>query len=307
MTNNQSNSLYEMIKRLFHFLKLFLTNLIWSDRIYISRKYLQKVGVKLNLKNPKTFTSKIQWLKLNDKNPIYSKCADKYLVRDFVEKKIGKKYLIPLITSSKNADKINFNKLPKKYIIKCNHGSGMNIIVKNNKMNKFDEWEDFDEKKIKKILKAWMRKNFYHINREWEYKNITRRVVIEELIYDESGNDGLNDYKFHCFNGKPMYIQTFFNRIEGVKENWFDTKWNLIDLYYLSSVKADVKKPKNLNQLLQIAKKLSEEFNYVRVDLYTTNNNIYFGELTFRPYGGFMNFVSKRWDKILGDLLNLKR
>lgn len=305
MTNKQSNSPFVFIKKPLRFLKLVLTNLIWSDRIFVSRKYQKKVGVKLDFKNPQTFSSKIQWLKLNDKNPMYTKCADKYRVREYVEEKIGKKYLIPLVTSASNVNRINFNKLPNEYIMKCNHGSGMNIIVKNGKMNKFDQWEDFDEKKLKGILKGWMRKNFYHLNREWEYKDIPPRVVIEELIYDETGNDGLNDYKIHCFHGKPMYIQTVFDRIEDVKENWFDTEWNLIDLYYFSSVQADVKKPKNLDELLKVAEQLSSEFSYVRVDLYTTTNSIYFGELTFRPYGGFMNFVSKKWDKILGDSLHL--
>tara|TARA_B100001057_G_C22867481_1_gene957219 strand:+ start:4226 stop:5149 length:924 start_codon:yes stop_codon:yes gene_type:complete len=305
MIKKQRNSRFLFYNKPFQFLKFVLTNLIWSDRIFLSIKFYKKVGVKLNLKNPKDFTSKIQWLKLNDKNPMYTICSDKFLVRKYVEEKIGKKYLIPLITSASNIDMINFNKLPNEYIMKCNHGSGMNIIVKNGKMNKFDQWENFDVLKLKETLKSWMKKNFYYINREWEYKNISPKVVIEELIYDETENDGLNDYKIHCFHGKPFYIQTIFDRIDCIKENWFDTDWNLIDLYYASSIQADVKRPKNLDKMLKVAEKLSSEFSYVRVDLYTTPNRIYFGELTFRPYGGFMNFVPKKWDNILGNLLHL--
>jgi hypothetical protein len=147
--------------------------------------------------------------------------------------------------------------------------------------------------------------NYYYPSREWEYKKIKPCIIVEKLLQDESKNDILNDYKIHCFNGKPLYIQTIFDRNTEVKEDWYDINWNLLDVYYFSPIKKHIPKPKVLNELLKLSAILSKDFSYVRVDLYISQNKIYFGELTFHPYGGFMKFRPQEFDKILGDQLIL--
>lgn len=278
---------------------------IMTDQKYIKRQFKNTFGFNLDLEQPKTFTEKIQWLKLYDRNPLYTICADKYKNRDFVKRKIGPDLLIPMIFSTNNPKDIPFNNLPSEYIIKTNHTSGYNMIFRNGKINYFSKEEDFNQNRVIRILESWLKKNVFYINREWEYRNIKPMIIIEELLHDESGNDVLNDYKIHCFNGVPTYIQTIFDRFTGVKENWFDTNWNLLDLYYYSPNKKQIMRPENLEDLLKIASKLSEGINYVRVDLYSIKGKIFFGELTFHPYSGLMKFKPFEWDTKLGNLLKL--
>jgi len=266
--------------------------------VFIKMKYKKNFGYKLNLKNPQTFTEKIQWLKLNNKDDLLTQCADKLAVRKYIKEKIGEEYLIPLVFYTYNADDIDPEKLPDfPVIIKTNHGSGGVIIV--------EDKTKCDFKEIRKNLKDALKLNFYYLGREWEYKNIKPCIIVEKLLRDESGNDVLNDYKIHCLNGVPQYIQTIFDRHIEVKENWYDTKWNLLDVYYYSPIKKEIPKPVFLDELLRIAAILSKDFIYVRVDLYSSHNQIYFGELTFRPLAGFMKFKPQEFDKIMGEKLVL--
>lgn len=287
----------------FSFLFYYLRHMIFSDKKIIKSQYRNLHGFEPNIDNPKRFTEKIQWLKLYNSNPLLTLCADKYRNRVFVKDRIGPDYLIPLIYSTDDPDCIPFKELPTEYIIKTNHASGYNIIVKNGKVFRSNEVVNFNKKKILRILKNWLRINFFYVNQEREYKDIRPMILIEELMQDESGNQVLNDYKIHCFDGIPIYIQTIFDRMGEVKENWFDCEWNALDLYYFSPVKKQLEKPSNLKSLLDIAKKLSQGFNYVRVDLYSVKNKIYFGELTFHPYSGLMKFTPDEWDFKLGELI----
>jgi len=270
-----------------------------TDEEFIKLRYKMSLNKEIDLTEPVLFTEKIQWLKLNDRNEIYTECADKYLVRKYIEKKIGPQYLIPLVFKTDSYDDINISNIPDyPVIIKTTHDSG-GVFVINNKSH-----TDFS--KIRRDLKRRLSKSHYRISREWEYKNIKPRIIVEELLKDSSGNKQLNDYKIYCFHGTPMFIQTIFDRGAETKETWFDTDWNLLDVYYFSKNKKNIKKPKLLKELLSIAKILSKDFPYVRVDLYIVKDKIYFGELTFRPYGGFMKFVPEIFDKELGDYLDLK-
>ncbi|MEM3509367.1 MAG: ATP-grasp fold amidoligase family protein [Nitrososphaerota archaeon] len=285
---------------------LYIPKLIWKfilkilpDKIYIQIKYEDIFGFKPNLINPQRFTEKIQWLKLNDRRDIYTICADKYLVRNYVKEKIGSKHLIPLVFVTDNSLDITENNLPDyPVILKTNHDSGKNFVILNKK--------EVDFIKLRKELHKKMKRNHYYLNREWEYKNIKPKIIIEKLLKDDSGNTLLNDYKIHCFNGKPLFIQTIFDRGIETKEDWFDINWNPLDVYYFSPIKKHPKKPLLLNELLRVAQKLSEEFIYVRVDLYISNGQVYFGELTFRPAGGFMKFKPDFFDFELGKYLSLK-
>jgi hypothetical protein len=278
---------------------------IISDKSFIKYQYKKTFNTKLDLKNPKKFTEKIQWLKLYDKNPLYTIWADKHKNRSFVEKRIGSEYLIPLVFATNNPNDIPFDNLPSEYIIKTNHTSGYNMIFRNGKISYFSKEENFNQNRVIRILESWLKINVFYKNREWEYRNIKPMIIIEELLHDESGNEVLNDYKIHCFNGVPTYIQTIFDRFNGVKENWFDSSWNLLDLYYYSPIKKQITKPKNLENLLNIASKLSEGINYVRVDLYSIKGKIFFGELTFHPYSGLMKFKPAEWDYKLGQYIKL--
>lgn len=270
-----------------------------SDKELIQIKYKEFLAKDVDLEVPKLFTEKIQWLKLNDRRDLYTLCADKYLVRNYVEEKIGSKYLIPLIFTTENYKDINQDELPDySVIVKTTHDSGGTFIIQDKKT--------FDFKRLQKKLVQRLKNNFYYVNREWEYKNIKPRIIVEKLLKDNSGNKQLNDYKIYCFHGKPMFIQTIFDRGVETKEDWYDIDWNLLDVYYFSPIKKHVEKPQVLEELLSVAEKLSQEFPYVRVDLYVANNQIYFGELTFRPYGGFMKFVPESFDIELGNYLNLE-
>jgi len=270
-----------------------------SDKELIQIKYKEFLSKNVNLENPKLFTEKIQWLKLNDRRDLYTLCADKYLVRKYVEEKIDSKYLIPLVFMTENYKDINQNELPDyPTIVKTTHDSGGTFIIQDKKT--------YDFKKLRSELAQRLKNNFYYLNREWEYKNIKPKIIVEKLLKDDSGNKQLNDYKIYCFHGKPMFIQTIFDRGVETKEDWYDTDWNLLDVYYFSPIKKNVEKPKVLEELLSVAEKLSQDFPYVRVDLYVANNQVYFGELTFRPYGGFMKFVPESFDLELGNYLNLK-
>lgn len=278
---------------------------ILGDEQYLKMLYKRALGRPLNLAQPEAFSEKLQWLKLYDKNPLKTKCADKLMVREYVNERIGEKYLIPLIFSTANPAEIPFSRLPDKYIIKTNHGSGTNIIVDGGEMTVKKQKMALDKEYIISQLKRWLRNDFSKIGHEWEYKDIPRRVLVEELLRDESGNKVLNDYKIHCFNGKAQYIQTITDRLTGVKENWYTNNWESVNVYYFSKDKKTIKKPDNLIEILMVAEKLAAGFLYVRVDLYLSRGNLYFGELTFHPAGGFMNFVPNEFDLVLGNLLTL--
>jgi len=256
------------------------------------------LGVYPDLEHPRTFSEKIQWLKLNDRTPLHTICADKYKVREYIKEKIGEEYLIPLVFETRKVNNICAENMPDyPVIIKTNHGSGGIFVVKDKNHTDFN--------KIQQQLKVTLKSNYYYLGKEWEYKNIKPRLIVERLMTDNSGNDLLNDYKIHCFNGKPIYIQTLFDRKTEIKETWYDVDWNQQSFRYYSDKSKDVEKPICLKEMLKVASELSKYFVYVRVDLYVVNGNIYFGELTFHPAAGFMKWDPQEWDLKLGSKLKL--
>ncbi len=269
-------------------------------RMFVSIQYYKVFSRFPDLKNPVLFTEKIQWLKLNDHNPLLTICADKFAVRKHIEDTVGENYLIPLVLDTANPEDIKPENLPDyPVIIKTNHNSGIGGggVVK----DKFN----FDYTSARKNLREKLKENYYHQGKEWEYKNIKARIIVERLMTDSTGNTLLNDYKIHCFHGQPMFIQTLFDREEDLKETWYDVDWNIREVYYVSEKKKELEKPQSLEEMLAVARKLSKDFPYVRVDLYDVKGRVYFGELTFRPYAGFMKFKPQEWDMRLGKLLKL--
>ena len=283
----------------------FLKTIVLSDERIIREQYRHHHGAYPDLSHPVRFTEKIQWLKVHDRNPLLTTCADKLEVRRYVARKAGEHLLIPLLFTAADPGAIPFHALPPRYIIKTNHGSGTNIAVTVPSMYIGHQKQEFNQEMICKILKKWLKTNNYYRNREWEYKHIRPRIIIEELLQDDTMNEVLNDYKIHCFNGVPLFIQTIFDRYTSVKETWYDTHWKMLDLWYFSSAKKDLPRPPALTEMLTVAGKLSRNFTYVRVDLYTAGDTVYFGELTFHPYSGLMKFNPDEWDYKLGELLKL--
>lgn len=287
-------------ERFLDFLKSVFVSItcILPDNMYLKLVYFLKTHKRLNLKNPRTYNEKLQWLKLYDRKPIYTIMADKYRVREYVAKKIGEEYLIPLIGIYDNFDEINFNKLPSQFVLKCTHDSGSIVICK--------EKTKFDFQNAKKKISKHLSKSYYYLSREWVYKNIKHKIICEKYMVDESERE-LKDYKFFCFHGEPKIIQVDFNRFEDHKRNFYDLKWNFVDLslQYPNDPKKVISKPKKLDKMIRIASKLSEGINHVRVDLYMIKNDIYFGELTFYPEAGFGKFEPEIYDTIFGNWLKI--
>lgn len=270
---------------------------IITDKIFIKRAFKRILGYNLNLENPKTLNEKVQWLKLNDRTQLHTVCADKYAVREYVKEKIGEHYLIPLVYHTDNPADILPENLPDfPCIIKTNHGSGGHVIVKDK--SKID-WKSV-QKKLAKSIKS----NHYYMFREWQYKNIDPCIVVEKLLLDKNFNIPL-DYKFHCFNGNVNIITINIDRYSNHKRNLYDKDWNFINCRMCLPNGVDAGKPKMLNKMKSLAEVLAHDFRYVRVDLYNVGSEVYFGELTFSPLAGFMQFNPPEWDRIFGDQLML--
>lgn len=259
-------------------------------------------GKDLDLANPKTYNEKLQWLKLYDNSKLKTTLADKYAVREWITEKIGGQYLIPLLGVFDTPDEIDWDKLPKEFVIKCNHGSGMNIVVKDKK--RFNKTEAIEQ------LSIWASQNYafrHGACLELNYKSITPKIIIEEKIENE-GYDDLFDYKFDCFSGKPEYVQVMVDRFRGgTKIATYNNKWERQPFAYpYQLTDKTIDKPDNLDLMFDLAQTLSNGFKFVRVDFYRLNDGtLYFGEMTFYPFGGVGKWYGKDMDKEFGDLLNI--
>lgn len=271
---------------------------MWPDSLWLRVLYRTKLHRNLNLKNPQKFTEKLQWLKLHDRNPLYSQLVDKYEVKRYVEEKLGGEYLIPTLGVWDHFDEIDFDALPNQFVLKCTHDSGGLCICKDKAM--------FDKRSAKEKLERSLSNNFYWWTREWPYKNVKPRIIAEKFMIDESGVE-LKDYKFFCFNGEPHYIQLDFDRFIDHKRNIFNTKWELqdVEIQFPLDHSRFTERPANLDEMLTVAKKLAGGFPHVRVDLYNIQGSVFFGELTFYHGGGFEEFRPQAWDNVFGDLLKL--
>ena len=256
------------------------------------------LGKPLDLENPHTFNEKIQWLKLYDSTPIKTKLTDKYLVRDWVKEQIGEKYLIPLLGVWDKFDDIDFDRLPDKFVLKANHGCGWNIIVKDK--------STFDKATAKRDFDTWLNTNFAFINGlELHYKEISPKIIAEEYL--ENYNGDLYDYKVLCFNGNPYYILVDSERQTNHKRNIYDLEWQLQP--FSNYPNSDPKnKPNNLDEMIFLANKLSNDFAIVRVDFYVLNDgSLKFGELTFTPASGQLMWNLPEYDLILGQMIVLPK
>lgn len=285
---------------IYHILQCKLNPLLLNDEKAVKRYYRKKSGgLTVDLNNPVTFSEKQQWYKLYSNNPLMSQCADKSDVRQYIidcgyEELLNEQYGV-----YESVKDIPINDLPKQFVLKAAHASGWNLIVKDkSKVN----W-----KHEKGTMKLWLKQDIYWSGREWVYKNLKKRIVAEKYLEDESG--GLLDYKFYCFNGKPVFLQLEVGRFTDKNtRNFYDMNWNIMPfgkgMPHDPNVSIPV--PECFDYMKKIAEDLCKPFSYVRVDLYHVAGKVYFGELTFFPAGGAPDFVPSEYDKIVGDLWNIK-
>lgn len=260
-----------------------------SDKEYYKRMYYKIFNRELNIFNPKTFNEKIIKRILFDENPSYAKLTDKFLVRDYIKNKIGEKYLIKLYGVYNSIDEINFRELPNQFVLKCTHDSG-SVIICNNK-------EEFNFTEARKKLKFYLKRNFYYMSREKHYKNIIPRIICEEKLKDST------DFKIHCFNGKPFYLEVVYDREKKIRRNIYNIHWELMPFQFGEdkNTEEEKEKPEKLSEILWCAEKLSQDFDYCRVDLYNNNGQIKFGEITFTPCSG-LDKIKFEIDLHLGEL-----
>ena len=270
----------------------------YSDEAFLKKAFQILCGYKLNLDNPLTYNEKIQWLKLNDHSPIYHELADKYLVRQYVKDKIGEKYLIPLIASWDYPDEIDFSALPSSFVIKCNHNSGRGMILCKNKKT-LDTVEALQE------IKRGFEENYFLLGREWAYKDIKKKIICEEYIQDKPGTE-IADYKFFCCDGKFKFLLVCSNRHTNLSNDWYDENLNHLPcINGPKNNKNGVILPDNIFEMIKIAEKLSDGLLHVRVDLYSVQNTILFGEMTFYESSGFAPFKPKEFDYLFGSFIKL--
>ena len=252
---------------------------IIPSKIYLRIVYIIKIHKRLNLKKPQTFNEKMQWLKLYDRKDIYTKMVDKYEVKEYVSKIIGEEYIIPTLGVYDNYNDIEFDKLPNSFVIKCTHDSGGVAICKDK--------STFDFINAKKIINDSLKNNYYYQGREWPYKNVQARIIIEKYMEDSETKE-LRDYKFFCFNGVPKYVVIYSDREENT-HNYsvmvYDMDWNAYPEFVNSRcpISDIIPRPGALEEMISIASRLSEPFPFVRVDLYLINGSPIFGEMTFTP------------------------
>lgn len=271
----------------------------YDDKAFIEYVYFSTFKKKINLKNPQTFNEKLQWLKLHDHNILYTYMVDKYKVKEYVSNIIGNKYIVDTLGTYNKFNEINFDILPNKFVIKTTHDSGGIVIVKDKRK--------INIRKVKRKINKHLRKNYYYHSREWPYKNVKPKIIIEKYIEDNNDKE-LRDYKFFCFNGKVKFFKVDFDRFTNHHANYYDVELNLLpfgEKNYLPDREKKIIIPDNINEMIDLAEKLSKNITFVRVDFYNVNGKIYFGEMTFYPASGFGKFEPDEWDEKIGDMLEL--
>ena len=277
-----------------------------SDRYLIRKKYKRVFGRYPDLSNPKLLTEWIQYLKLTDRNPQHTILVDKYAVREFIEQRFGKEYVIPLIFETTKADDIGPEHISEyPCIVKSNHDSGNYRIIR--------APEDVDWKALRIDCKHWLRRQYYYCSQEWPYKNITpHRIVVEKLLQTREGKIP-NDYKLHYINGELQFVYVSFDR-EGVNDRCtYDAEWNRLPLVWVPKESyrpdmntSDVPCPKSFEKMKEFGAAVAKDFKYVRVDFYDVDGKLYFGEITLFHGSGFDVFFPEKYDLIFGIKIDTK-
>ncbi|WP_368646165.1 ATP-grasp fold amidoligase family protein [Alkalibacterium putridalgicola] len=271
-----------------------------SDKRFIELDYLINTKNALNLTDPKTFNEKLQWLKLNNRKTYYTTLVDKYEVREYISELIGEEYLIPLLGVYDTYDDIDFRALPDQFVMKPTHTSG-NIFICKDK-------NQIDHEALRGKIDAWLSRDYYSVHREWPYKNVNPRIIIEEYIEQESGSE-LRDYRFFCFDGAPKFITVDFNIIDKSKtrRNLYDVGWNIMDatISYPQEKELVIEKPEKLEQLIELSCMLSKDIPHARIDFYYINNKIKFGEITFFHQSGMGDIQPDEFNIEMGNWITV--
>ena len=266
---------------------------------YLKIYYEYYVGKKLDLENPLEFNQKIQWLKAYYRPPILTQLVDKYEVRKYVKQVVGAKYLNELIKVYDRSSEVNFDELPEQFVIKAVHGYHFNLIV--------EDKSKLNRTKARFLFKKWMSKNQYSRGgQEWAYKNVKPRLIAEKYL-SEMGKADINDYKFFCFSGEPKFVQVDLDRTTGHVRSYYSIDWQKLDFATIGikPFSGELEKPKNYEEMVKVATKLAGKFPFVRVDLYNIDGAILFGEMTFYPTDGRMDFIPDEYNTIIGDYMTL--
>lgn len=272
---------------------------ILPDKLYLSIKFRSHMGYWMDWNNPQTFSEKLQWLKIYDRHPEYIKLVDKVAVKDYVSNIIGNQYIIPTLAVYDSAEDVDFNALPNQFVLKCTHDSG-GIVICRDKMT-------LDKEAAIKKLRKGLKRTYVIQNREYPYKIVPRRIIVEKYMENENGD--LIDYKFFCFNGFPRYLLVVSGRYKKkteIKNDFFDMNWNHLPFTMDHPNNPIIpQQPENFELMKHISAILSSGKSFVRVDLYNIKGHIYFGELTFFPMSGVGCFNPQEWDLKIGHLLKL--
>lgn len=276
-----------------------------NQKLLIKALYRLHLGKRLDLDSPRTFTEKLQWLKLHDHNPIYHKMVDKYEAKKFVAEQIGEQYIIPALGIWDNFEEIDFDKLPNNFVLKTTNGggsSGVVICIDKSTFNKQDAKEKLEKSLVNDIYKGMG---------EWAYKGVTKRILAEKFMapINSATSADLPDYKFFCFDGEPHFCQVIRDRNSKETIDFYDMDWNHLPFVGLNPVAKNgitpVAKPLHLNTMIDICRKLSKSMKFSRIDLYVIDDKEYFGEITLYPASGFGDFTPPIWNNKLGDLIKL--
>ena len=279
---------------------VYRTRCLWPDKIYLKVAFRDQMGYPLDLKNPRTFSEKLQWLKLYNRDPRYTVMVDKVKAKEYVATIIGEEYIIPTLGVWEDPNDIDFGQLPDRFVLKCNHNSGLGMYICKDKSM-------LDVEKVREELCKGLRQDYFINNREWPYKNVPRRTFAEAYMEDEYGE--LRDYKWFCFNGKVKALFIATDRSKGdhaTRFDFFDENFNHLP-FTNGHPNADIMpdKPKMFDKMKELAAKLSMGIPHVRIDFYEVGDKVYFGEMTFFHWSGLMPYDPKEWDEIFGSWINL--
>lgn len=272
--------------------------IVKSDLLYLKVRYRCVMKRRLNLDNPQTYNEKLQWIKLYYRKPIMTKMVDKYAAKEYVANIIGEEYIIPTLGVWDSVEDIDFDALPNRFVLKPTHDSGEYIICKDK--------SNLDKEKALKKLKKSLKRNYFYENREWPYKDVKPRIIAEQYMEDERGE--LNDYKFFCFDGevKAILIATERHTKHGPFFDYFDKDFNHFPFEQGGpNSNKQIEKPEKLDEMCEMARKLSKGIPHVRVDLYCVKGQIYFGELTFFDSSGMAEFNPEEWNYTFGSWIKL--
>lgn len=284
---------------------------LMPDKLFLETNYYFTHGKELNLKNPQTYSEKLQWLKLYDRNPMYTQMVDKFRVKEYVSKILGDNHIFPLIKVYEKAEDIKFEELPNQFVLKCNNDSGSLVICRDKAKGimfrgKSDDKKLLTQNEVRELLDYGLKNNWFWKSREWAYKEVKPCIIAEKYMESKTNErKDLFDYKFWCFDGEPRYIWLGTNYIPSFFDIYSSDWVNQHVEYGYDNAPNDSPRPKNLDKMIEIARKLAKGIPHVRVDLYDIDGKIYFGEYTFYTWSGFTKFNPIEFDRIMGDNLHL--